>query len=82
MRVGNKHREIGLGPFPEVGLARAREKASEAKESIRNGIDPVETRKAARSALLVFQRRGLTFIEVFEKYAVKKLPELRSDRYL
>ncbi len=38
VRVGDKRREIGLGPFPEVSLARAREKAAAAKEAIRNGI--------------------------------------------
>lgn len=81
VRVGDKRREIGLGPFPEVSLAKAREKAGEAKEAIRNGVDPVEARKAARSALLASQRQGLTFIEAFEKYAAKKLPELRTDRY-
>ncbi len=81
VRVGDKRREIGLGAFPEVSLAKAREKAAETKEMIRNGIDPVEARKAARSALLASQRQGLTFIEAFEKYAAKKLPELRTERY-
>lgn len=81
VRVGDKRREIGLGPFPEVSLARAREKASETKDAIRNGIDPVEARRAAKLALLASQRKGLTFIEAFEKYAEKKLPELRTDRY-
>lgn len=81
VRVGDKRREIGLGPFPEVTLARAREKAAVMKEAIRTGIDPVEDRKAARSALLASQRQGLTFIEAFEKYAAKKLPELRTERY-
>ncbi len=81
VRVGDRRREIGLGPFPEVSLARAREKASETKDAIRNGIDPVEARKAAKSALLAAQRKGLTFTEAFEKYAEKKLPELRTDRY-
>jgi len=81
VRVGDKRREIGLGPFPEVSLAKAREKAAEAKEAIRSGVDPVEARKAARSALLASQRLGLTFSEAFEKYAAKKLPELRTERY-
>ena len=81
VRVGAKRREIGLGAFPEVSLAKAREKAGETKEAIRNGIDPVEARKAARSALLSSQRQGLTFVEAFEKYCLKKLPELRTDRY-
>jgi integrase len=81
VRVGEKRREIGLGAFPEVSLAKAREKAGEAKDAIRNGVDPVEARKAARSALLSSQRQGLTFIEAFEKYAAKKLPELSTERY-
>ncbi|MFC6638096.1 integrase arm-type DNA-binding domain-containing protein [Sulfitobacter sp. JBTF-M27] len=81
VRVGDKRREIGLGAFPEVSLAKAREKAGETKEAIRMGVDPVEARKAARSALLTSQRQGLTFIKAFEKYAAKKLPELRTDRY-
>lgn len=81
VRVGDKRREIGLGAFPEVSLAKAREKAGETKEAIRSGVDPVEARKAARSALLTSQRKGLTFIDAFEKYAAKKLPELRTDRY-
>tara|TARA_R110002072_G_scaffold244646_1_gene403983 strand:- start:1678 stop:2958 length:1281 start_codon:yes stop_codon:yes gene_type:complete len=81
VRVGDKRREIGLGAFPEVSLAKAREKAGQVKEAIRSGVDPVEARKAARSALLASQRKGLTFIEAFEKYAAKKLPELRTDRY-
>ncbi len=81
VRVGDKRREIGLGAFPEVSLARAREKAAETKDAIRSGIDPVEARKAARSALVASQRQGLTFIEAFEKYAAKKLPELRTERY-
>ena len=81
VRVGDKRREIGLSAFPEVSLAKAREKAGETKEAIRSGVDPVEARKAARSALLTSQRKGLTFIDAFEKYAAKKLPELRTDRY-
>lgn len=81
VRIGDKRRELGLGAYPEVGLARAREKAAEAKEAIRSGIDPVEERKAARAALRAAQRKGLTFKQAFEKYCEKKLPELQTERY-
>lgn len=80
VRVGDKRREIGLGAFPEVSLARVREKAAETKDAIRSGIDPVEARKAARPELIASQRQGLTFFEAFEKYAAKKLPQLRTER--
>jgi integrase len=81
VRIGEKRRELGLGPYPEVGLARAREKAAEAKEAIRNGIDPIEERKAARAAVRAAQRKGLTFAEAFDKFCAKKLPELQTERY-
>lgn len=81
VRIGDKRRELGLGPYPEVGLARAREKAAETKEAIRNGIDPIEERKAARAALRAAQRKGLTFGKAFDKYCAKKLPELQTERY-
>ena len=81
VRVGEKRREIGLGPYPEVSLAKARERAAVAKEMIRDGVDPIEQRKAARSALVAEQKKGLTFAEAFERYCAKKLPELTTERY-
>jgi hypothetical protein len=37
----------------------AREKAREAREAVRQGIDPVEERKTAKAILIAAQRRGL-----------------------
>lgn len=67
-QVGTKRRDIGLGGYPEVGLAAARERAREAKDKIRNGIDPVEERKAARASLVAAQRRGLLFADAVDHY--------------
>ncbi|MFZ0791220.1 MAG: Arm DNA-binding domain-containing protein [Chromatiaceae bacterium] len=50
--VGSKRREVGLGAFPGVTLAQAREKARETREAIEDGRDPVAERAAARSALI------------------------------
>lgn len=77
--IGAKRRDIGLGGFPDVGLATARERAREAKEKVWRGIDPIEERKAAKAALAASQRRGLTFRAAFEKYAEAKLSELGTD---
>ena len=81
VRVGEKRREIGLGGYPEVSLGRARERAAEAKDAIRCGVDPVEERKAAKAALAAAQRQGVTFTKAFESYAATKLPELSTERY-
>ena len=56
-------RDLGLGPFPEIGLAEARDRAREAKEKIRQGIDPVAERKIARATLKAAQAKALTFDE-------------------
>lgn len=77
--IGGKRRVLGLGAYPEVSLAQARDKAREAKEKVRQGIDPIEEKKAARAALVAAQRRGLTFADAFEKYSEAKLSELGSD---
>lgn len=77
--IGAKRRDIGLGGFPDVGPAAARERAREAKEKVWRGIDPIEERKAAKAALAASQKRGLTFRVAFEKYADAKLSELGTN---
>ena len=46
VRVGSKRRDIGLGGYPSVSLAQAREKARETRELIGKGIDPALARIA------------------------------------
>ena len=41
-------REMGLGPYPEIGLAEAREKTLAARRRVRDGIDPIAERKTDR----------------------------------
>ncbi|ATX66237.1 tyrosine-type recombinase/integrase [Roseinatronobacter bogoriensis] len=79
--VGSRRRDIGLGGFPDVTLAQARERAREAKDAIRQGIDPVEQRKAARAALVAAQARGLTFKQAWERFSAQKVKEFSTDRY-
>ena len=40
-KVGDKRRDIGLGGYPDVSLALARESARAARGLIRQGVDPV-----------------------------------------
>jgi len=79
--VGDKRRHIGLGGYPDVTLAGARERAREARDMIRQGIDPVEHRKAARAALVAARKRGLTFSEAMEKFLVGKLAEFANAKH-
>ena len=80
-KVGDLRRDIGLGGFPGVTLARAREKAREARDMIERGIDPIEERKAAKAALTAAQRRGLTFADATDKYLAAKLDAFKNPKH-
>lgn len=47
-KIAGKSRDMGLGPYPETGLADAREKAVEARRKTKAGIDPLAEREAER----------------------------------
>lgn len=79
--IGGKRRHIGLGSFPTVTLAMARELARESYLSIRKGQNPIEERKAAISALVAAEKRGLTFADAMEKYLAIKLAEFDSEKH-
>lgn len=39
-----KRREMGLGPYPAVGLSRARQRATQCREQVAAGLDPIAER--------------------------------------
>ncbi|MHB6068520.1 Arm DNA-binding domain-containing protein, partial [Klebsiella pneumoniae] len=50
---------MGVGPYAEISLSEARDKARELRKQIRNGIDPLaekHARKAAQEALACKQK--------------------------
>lgn len=81
-RIGDKRRDIGLGAFPGVTLAKAREKAQEARDEIVKGIDPIEQRRAAKSALQASHAAQKTFMQCALAYIDAKAPEFRNAKHL
>lgn len=79
--VGKKRRDIGIGPYPEISLAEARTQAGEMRQQIRQGIDPVAERQAARNALIAAQGASITFDEAARKYLEAKTHEFRSAKH-
>src|SRR5271157_5943990 len=45
-----KRRDMGLGAYPEVGLAEARTRGVTARQAIASGKDPIDERGAVRAA--------------------------------
>jgi Arm DNA-binding domain len=52
---------MGLGPLADVSLAEAREKALAARKLRLEGIDPLEARKAQRTAAQLEASKAMTF---------------------
>lgn len=66
--VGSKRRHMGLGGFPDVSLAQAREKARNARGDVSAGNDPIHQRTLAASALRAQQATEVTFEQAAESY--------------
>jgi integrase len=66
--VGTRRREMGLGGFPDVTLAGARELARDARLKIKAGLDPIAERKALRSAMSAADGKAMTFKACAEAY--------------
>lgn len=79
--VGMKRRDIGLGGFPTVTLAQAREKARDARAKIEAGVDPVEERKEAKRHLIAAQRRNLSFKDAVDKALTAKLEAFKNPKH-
>ena len=79
--IGGKRRELGLGGFPDVPLALARERARETKDKIWRGIDPVAEKKQLRSNIVAAQRRGLSFEEAASRCLDAKLDAFKNAKH-
>jgi hypothetical protein len=49
-RHGGKQKTIALGNYPDVTLAKAREKLEDVRRMLANDIDPMANRKATKEA--------------------------------
>lgn len=81
--IGSKRRDVGLGGYPDVSLAGARDAARAMREKIAAGVDPVVERMAAREANKAAQTaakvRAITFAEAAKNYHADKVAvELRG----
>ena len=79
--VGGKRREKGLGGFPDVTLAGARDAARAARALIISGVDPIAESKAARSALHAAVAAAWTFDECAKAYIDAKSPEWSNAKH-
>ncbi|MDI1282265.1 site-specific integrase [Brevundimonas sp.] len=79
--IGGRRRDMGLGGYPDVTLAGAREAARRARELIRNGEDPIERAKAARKALAADTAKAFTFSEAAEAFISGQKAAWRNSKH-
>jgi integrase len=68
IKVGDRRRDIGIGPYPEVSLGDAREAARVHRKKVREGVDPLQERQQARAALRIERAKSKTFRDCAEAY--------------
>ena len=61
-----KRREMGLGPYPTVTLAKAREEAMSARRMVFEGLDPITERKRTQVVIPTFEDCSIQFIEAHQ----------------
>lgn len=74
-------RDFGLGPFPDVGLKDARERAREARDDLFRGVDPIDARRERNRARLEARQRNVTFRECARMCHEAKAPGFRSEKH-
>ncbi len=60
MLAGKAH-WMGLGSYPDVSLAEAREKATECRKMVRQGIDPLSEKRQQTSAIRASIAKSILF---------------------
>ena len=65
---GQRH-DLGIGPYPEISLADARDRATDQRRLLKNdGRDPLTVKRERQSAARASSIKAMTFKEAAERY--------------
>jgi integrase len=76
-----KLRDMGLGPYPDISLAEARERATAQRKVRLDGRDPIEARNASRATARLNAAKSMTFAECAEAYIAAHRPGWRNSKH-
>ncbi|MGB0218809.1 MAG: tyrosine-type recombinase/integrase [Sinimarinibacterium flocculans] len=83
--VSGKRKKLGLGPLSEINVARAREKAAEAREFIDRGKDPATERRrlhAEQRAADADAAARHTIAKLFEEWYRREMSQTKKAKEL
>lgn len=81
LTTGGKRRDMGLGGFPDVDLATARQHARAARALSANGIDPIQHRSEAKRRQTKEQAAQISFAACARRYIDAKSPEWKNAKH-
>lgn len=81
IKIGSRRCDIGLGPYPEVSLAEARETARDHRRKVRTGINPLQEKQDARAAIRVEAAKSKTFKDCAEAYIEAHKAGWKNDKH-
>ena len=81
VRVAGRRQVIGLGPYPQVSLAEAREAARKLVADARNGIDLLARKQAQKSALVEAYTKQKTFMHCAEAYIEAHASDYSNEKH-
>jgi len=80
-QLDGKRRDMGLGPYPDISLAEARQRATECRKQRHDGIDPLHAKIARRQAQRLAMAKGRTFRDVAEEFIGRKEAGWRNPKH-
>lgn len=81
MMIGGKRRHIGLGSYPSVPLAAAREKARQTRQKVEDGCDPIEEKRVAQRLIEASRLKEKTFIDASRAYVEAQGPTWKNPKH-
>src|SRR5438270_6488971 len=67
-RHGGRRHDIGLGPYPLISLADARQRANQRRRLLVDGINPLAERRAQRATEAAERVKAITLRQAAESY--------------
>jgi integrase len=81
VKVGNDRQPIGLGPYPQVSLAEAREHAKKLVVEAKQGVNLKAKKRTERSAMLYAASKNKTFRECAIAYMQAHESDYTSEKH-
>lgn len=81
VQVAGQRQPIGLGAFPLVSLAEARDQARKLASEAKGGVNLLARKRAQRSALIAAASKNKTFTECAEAYMEAHASDYTNDKH-